>query len=46
MSPNTEKTASFFGRVIANDSFRKGVAGAVAGALVAVVGEILFPSAS
>ena len=45
MSPSTEKTtASFFGRVVSNDSFRKGVAGALAGALVAIVGEVLFPS--
>ena len=44
MFPSTEKTASFFGRVVSNDSFKKGVAGAFAGALVAVVGELLFPS--
>jgi hypothetical protein len=46
MSPSTEKTASFFGRVLSNDSFKKGVAGAFAGALVAVVGELLFPTGS
>jgi hypothetical protein len=43
MSPVIEKTGSFFGRVVSNDSFKKGVAGAFAGALVAVVGELLFP---
>lgn len=40
MSPTTEKTASFFSRAITNDSFKKGVVGA----LVAVVGELVFPS--
>jgi hypothetical protein len=43
MSPVIEKTGSFFGRVVSNDSFKKGIAGAFAGALVAVVGELLFP---
>jgi hypothetical protein len=46
MSPVIEKTASLFSRVMAHHSFKTGVAGAVAGALVAVVGEVLFPTES
>ncbi len=36
---------SFFSRVLANDSFRKGIAAAVAGTLVSVVVEALWGSA-
>lgn len=36
---------SFFDRIIANDAAKKGLAGAVAGLLVAVVTEALWPSA-
>lgn len=35
---------SFFSRVIANDALRRGVAGAIAGVLVAAVSEALWPS--
>jgi hypothetical protein len=36
---------SFFTRIFANDSFRKGIAAAVAGAIVSVISETLWPSA-
>lgn len=38
-------TASFFSRVIGNDSFRKGIAAVIAGAIVSVISETLWPSA-
>lgn len=40
----TNNTDSFFGRVVANEALRKGIAGAIAGALVAAVSEALWPS--
>jgi hypothetical protein len=36
---------SFFSRVLGNDALKKGVAGAIAGALVATVSELLWPTA-
>ena len=42
---NPIETPSFFSRVITNDAAKKGFAGAVAGMLVAVVVESLWPSA-
>ena len=36
--------SSFISRVLANDALKKGVAGAVAGILVSVAIEALFPS--
>jgi hypothetical protein len=38
------KSISFFGRVLTNDALKRGVAGALASALVAVVSEALWPS--
>jgi hypothetical protein len=35
---------SFFSRVFSNDAAKKGVAGAIAGMLVAVVTEVLWPN--
>lgn len=35
---------SLFGRVVANEALRKGIAGAIAGVLVAAVSEALWPS--
>ena len=35
---------SFFSRIFANDAARKGLAGAIAGVLVAVVTEVVWPS--
>jgi hypothetical protein len=35
---------SFFGRVAANDSARKGAAALLAGVLIAVVSEALWPT--
>lgn len=40
---NTSSIPGFFARVLGNDAARKGVAGAIAGLLVAVVSEALFP---
>ena len=37
-------TPSFFSRIIANDSFRKGVAAVIAGAIVSVISETLRSS--
>ena len=37
-------TDSFFSRVLGNDALKKGIAGAIAGALVATVSEILWPT--
>lgn len=48
MSNNTttivETAPSFFNRVISHDATRKGLAGAAAGLLVAVVSEVFWPS--
>lgn len=41
---NTNNNESFFGRVLENDALRKGIAGAIAGVLVAAVSEALWPS--
>jgi hypothetical protein len=35
---------SFFSRIFQNDAARKGLAGAIAGILVAVVTEVVWPS--
>jgi hypothetical protein len=35
---------NFFSRVFSNDAAKKGVAGAIAGMLVAVVTEVLWPN--
>ena len=35
---------SFFSRILSNDAFRKSLAGVIAGTLVAVVTETLWPS--
>ena len=35
---------SFFSRIFSNDAARKGLAGAIAGILVAVVSEVVWPS--
>lgn len=40
----TNNNESFFGRVVANEALRKGIAGAIAGVLVAAVSEALWPS--
>jgi hypothetical protein len=40
----SDPTASFFSRVISNDSLRKGLAAAIAGVIVSVVSETLWPS--
>ena len=46
MSTNTDPSSpTFFSRIFQNDAARKGVAGAVAGILVAVVSEVLWPKA-
>lgn len=42
---NASESQSFVSRIFQNDAARKGVAGAVAGLLVAVVSEALWPSA-
>ena len=35
---------NFFSRVLSSDPFRKGVAAALAGAIVATLSEVLWPS--
>ena len=40
----SDQIPSFFSRIVGNDAFRKGIAGVIAGALVAVVSESLWPS--
>jgi hypothetical protein len=35
---------SFFSRVLSSDPFRKGIAAVIAGAIVSVVSETLWPS--
>ncbi len=44
MSDNNSQTESFFSRVFSNDAARKGLAGAVAGVLVACVMEVAWPT--
>ncbi len=41
---NGNQTESFFSRVFSNDAARKGIAGAVAGLLVAAVMEVAWPT--
>lgn len=43
-SDNNSSNPSFFNRVLGNDSFRKGVAAVIAGAIVSVISEALWPS--
>lgn len=38
------KQINFFNRLFANPAARQGVAGAIAGVLVAVVSEVIWPS--
>jgi hypothetical protein len=45
MSNTDSSSPNFFSRIIQNDAARKGFAGAVAGLLVAVVSEVLWPQA-
>jgi hypothetical protein len=40
----SDPTPSFFNRVVCNDSSRKGIAAVIAGALVSVISETLWPS--
>jgi hypothetical protein len=40
----SDSNPSFFSRIFANDAARKGLAGAIAGILVAVVSEVVWPS--
>jgi hypothetical protein len=40
----SDPNPSFFSRVVGNDSFRKGIAAVIAGALVSVISETLWPS--
>ena len=44
MSNDNSNTPSFMSRIFANDAARKGLAGAIAGILVAVVSEVVWPS--
>jgi hypothetical protein len=45
MSDHTNDTSpSFVSRILANDSAQKGAAAAIAGVLVAVIQEALWPS--
>jgi len=41
---NSSTGPSFFSRVLGNDSFRKGVAAVIAGAIVATISEALWPT--
>jgi hypothetical protein len=41
---NSSNGPSFIGRVIGNDSFRKGIAAVIAGAIVATISEALWPT--
>ena len=43
-NPSVPNGETFFSRVLANDALKKGVAGAIAGALVATVSELLWPT--
>ncbi len=45
MSTTTASSANFISRIFQNDAAKKGMAGAVAGILVAVVSEVLWPAA-
>ncbi len=45
MSTPTASSSSFISRILQNDAAKKGMAGAVAGILVAVVSEVLWPAA-
>jgi len=45
MSNTESDSPSFFSRIFSNEAAKKGLAGAVAGLLVAVVSETLWPSA-
>ena len=45
MSNPAADSTNFFSRIFQNETARKGVAGAVAGILVAVVSEVLWPKA-
>jgi cell division protein FtsX len=45
MSNITASSTSFISRIFQNDAAKKGMAGAVAGLLVAVVTEVLWPAA-
>lgn len=40
---NTSPVTSFFSRVLSNDATKRGIASAVAGVLVALATEALFP---
>ena len=42
--PTENNKPSFVSRIFANDAARKGLAGAIAGILVAVVSEVVWPS--
>ena len=44
MSNITVPSTSFLSRIFQNDAAKKGMAGAVAGILVAVVSEVLWPA--
>lgn len=41
---SNDSSPSFFTRLIGNDAARKGLAGAVAGILVAAISEVLWPN--
>lgn len=41
---NDNNTPSFMSRVFSSDPFRKGVAAVIAGAIVSVISETLWPS--
>lgn len=43
INDNMNTTPSFLSRMLANDTLRRGVAGAIAGVLVAAVSEALWP---
>jgi len=45
MSTPSASSSSFISRIFQNDAAKKGMAGAVAGILVAVVSEVLWPAA-
>jgi hypothetical protein len=41
----SEQSPSFFARILGHDATRKGAAAAIAGVVVAVVSEVIWPSA-